>query len=253
MRYTIVDYFGYDLPPQARMKAIKQAGFDGVILLWADYFDADYRAFPDYAAHEGLYVENAHAPYRQANAIWEDTVAGEAYTEHILGCIRECRSCGIPTLVLHPANGAPSLPEHTVGIDRFKRIIEAAERHSVNIAAENQGSPEHLALVFREIQSDRLLFCFDSGHEHCYSPRIDFLQLYGDKLAALHLHDNDGKEDAHALPFTGSVDWCYIADHLTRLRYSGAVALETLNRGFEHIQDPVEFLRLALERAKRIL
>ena len=41
MRYTIVDYFGYDLPPQARMKAIKQAGFDGVILLWADYFDAD--------------------------------------------------------------------------------------------------------------------------------------------------------------------------------------------------------------------
>lgn len=65
------------------------------------------------------------------------TVAGEAYTEHILGCIRECRSCGIPTLVLHPANGAPSLPEHTVGIDRFKRIIEAAERHSVNIAAEN--------------------------------------------------------------------------------------------------------------------
>lgn len=76
MRYTIVDYFGYDLPPQARMKAIKQAGFDGVILLWADYFDADYRAFPDYAAHEGLYVENAHAPYRQANAIWEDNCGG---------------------------------------------------------------------------------------------------------------------------------------------------------------------------------
>ena len=33
MKYTIVDYFGYDLSPRERMKAIKQAGFDGVILL----------------------------------------------------------------------------------------------------------------------------------------------------------------------------------------------------------------------------
>ena len=43
MRSTICDYFGYDRSPRGRMKAIKQAGFDGVILLWADYFDKDYK------------------------------------------------------------------------------------------------------------------------------------------------------------------------------------------------------------------
>lgn len=32
--YTIVDYFGFNLSPQERMKAIKSAGFDGVILLF---------------------------------------------------------------------------------------------------------------------------------------------------------------------------------------------------------------------------
>lgn len=67
MKYTIVDYF---VSPQKRMKSVKQAGFDGVILLWADYFDEDYKDFPKYTENEGLYVENAHAPYMQANAIW---------------------------------------------------------------------------------------------------------------------------------------------------------------------------------------
>ena len=33
-KYTIVDYFGYNLSPQDRMRVIRQAGFDGVILLW---------------------------------------------------------------------------------------------------------------------------------------------------------------------------------------------------------------------------
>ncbi len=79
MKYTIVDYFGYNLSSQGRMKSIKQAGFDGVILLWADYFDEDYKDFPKYAEKEGLYVENAHAPYVQANSIWEDTIAGIDY------------------------------------------------------------------------------------------------------------------------------------------------------------------------------
>ena len=73
--YTIVDYFGYDLSPQDRMKSIRTAGFDGVILLWADYFDPDYKDFPRYAAKEGLFVENTHAPYKGAEKIWNDSAA----------------------------------------------------------------------------------------------------------------------------------------------------------------------------------
>lgn len=121
MKYTIVDYFGYDLSPQERMKAIKQAGFDGVILLWADYFDADYRDFPQYAQNAGLYVENAHAPYMQANTIWEDTITGQEYTNHIIRCIEDCSVYYIPTLVMHPINGITPLPGNNIGINRFKK------------------------------------------------------------------------------------------------------------------------------------
>lgn len=251
-KYTIVDYFGYDLSPQERMRTIKEAGFDGVILLWADYFDKDYKDFPDYARKEGLFVENTHAPYMKANSIWKDSIDGEDYTSNIICCIEDCHKYDIPTLVVHPINGPKPLLTDNIGIERFKRIVEAAEKHYITVAIENQGNPEYIDYVFLNIQSERLRFCFDSGHEKYYSPEVDLLELYGEKLVALHLHDNNGDEDAHALPFTGKVDWNGIAAHLKRINYDGAIALETLNKGFEHIEDPVEFLRIALERAKKI-
>ena len=253
-KYTIVDYFGYNLSPQERMKAIKAAGFDGVILLWADYFDADYRDFPKYADKEGLFVENMHAPYLKANSIWDEATLGQEYTDHIIACVKDCADYHIPTLVMHPINGVTPVPQNiNVGIERFRRIIDCAEKYNVNVAIENQGNPEYVDLVFRNIQSDRLKFCFDSGHEKYYSPQLDLLKLYGDKLVALHLHDNDGTEDSHALPFTGEVDWMRIANRLKESNYEGAIALETLNRGFEYINDPVAFLRIALDRAKQVL
>ena len=258
--YTIVDYFGYDLSPEDRMKAIRAAGFDGVILLWADYFDPDYKDFPRYAAKEGLFVENTHGPYKGAETIWQDSAAGEEYTEQILACIRDCSTYGIPAMVMHAVNGMVSLPEDvSLGLERFRRIDDLAERCGVNVAVENQGNPQYLELVFDVDNrfSERLGFCFDSGHENFYSPGRHLLSSYGEKLMALHLHDNNGREDAHALPFTeapegGGVDWTEIRRKLQALQYSGAVALETLNKGYEHITDPVEFLRLALERAKKI-
>lgn len=251
--YTIVDYFGYNLTPQERMKTIKSAGFDGVILLWADYFDSDYKEFPQYAEKAGLYVENTHAPYMQANSIWEDTIDGEEYTSHIISCIEECSIYEIPTLVIHPINGITPLPTSNFGIERFKRIVDNAEKFNINLAIENQGNPEYIDYVFKEIESGKLYFCFDSGHQNYYSPNFDLLNLYGEKLKALHLHDNNGKEDTHALPFTGNIDWNKISTKLKLINYQGDIALEALNKGFENIEDPVEFLTIALDKAKKIL
>lgn len=252
-KYTIVDYFGYDLAPQERMNAIKKAGFDGVILLWADYFDKDYKDFPKYADKAGLFVENTHAPYMKSNTIWRDTPEGQDYTNHIIACIKDCKAYRIPTLVMHPINGNDPLPTYDVGIERFKKIVDNAEKYDINVAIENQGNADYIGYVFDRIKSHRLRFCFDSGHEKFYSPQLDLLDLYGDKLSALHLHDNSGNEDAHALPYTGIIEWNKIANKLKEIDYKGAIALETLNKGFEHIENPVEFLEIALERAKKVL
>jgi L-ribulose-5-phosphate 3-epimerase len=158
---------------------------------------------------------------------------------------------------MHPENKKGTetveLPaDYTVGIERMKRIIETAERLNVNIAVENMSRPEYLDCIFRNIQSERLGFCFDSGHCNVFTPEIDFLSLYGDKLIALHLHDNNGTEDWHSLPFSGSINWGDIANKLKAISYNGAIALEVENKKFEHIEEPHEFLRLAVDSSERM-
>ena len=90
MNLSIVDWFGYNLPPRDRMRAIKEAGFSGVMLLWADYFDKDYKLFPDYARNAGLIIDNAHAPYLNANHLWEDTIDGQEAYQEIITCLEDC-------------------------------------------------------------------------------------------------------------------------------------------------------------------
>ncbi len=251
--YSIVDYFGYNLSPQERMNIIKEAGFSGVILLWTNQFDSDYRDFPKYAEKAGLYVENTHAPYLQANSLWIDSLNGQEYADVLIGCIKDCAVYSIPTLVMHPTNGKTPLPTSDIGIERLKRIVGEAEKLNINLAIENIETPKYLEYIFSKIQSEKLGFCFDSGHHNFYSPELNLLDLYGDKLMALHLHDNNGKEDMHALPYSGSIDWKKISSKLIALDYRGAIALETLNKGFEKIKSPLEFLKVAIDRARQIL
>ena len=258
MNLSIVDWFGYNLPPRDRMRAIKEAGFSGVMLLWADYFDKDYKLFPEYARNAGLIIDNAHAPYLNANHLWEDTIDGQEAYQEIITCLEDCAAYTVSTIVMHPENkkgtATVSLPcDFSIGIERMKRIVDIAEKLNVNVAIENMSHPEYLERIFRDIQSERLGFCFDSGHCNVFTPNVDFLALYGDKLMALHLHDNDGSGDWHALPFTGNIIWSDIASKLKKLSYEGAIALEVGNTKFEHIEKPEEFLKLAVESAERIV
>lgn len=257
MNLSIVDWFGYNLSPLDRMRLIKEAGFNGVLLLWADYFDKDYKQFPEYARKAGLYVENAHAPYMNANALWEDTVNGQDAYKELVSCVEDCTTHNIPTLVMHPENknGTETVEfpsDFTIGIERMKRIIDTAERLNVNIAVENMSHPEYLDYFFRNIHSERLGFCFDSGHCNVFAPEHDLLTQYGDKLMALHLHDNDGVDDWHSLPFSGNINWNEIAGKLSRIPYNGTIALEVGNTRFEHIEEPHEFLRLAVDSSERM-
>ena len=258
MDLTITDYFGYKLSPQERMHLIKEAGFKGIAgLLWQDDFDSDYQSFPEYAVNADLYIENMHGPWRGINDLWDGNKTGQDFTGEILKIIKACSIYEIPTLVLHPEHKnrtvCSELPvKFDVGLDRIKRITDEAERLNINVAIENMCRFEYLDCIFSNIASKRIGFCFDSGHQNIFMPDVDLLTLYKDRLMALHLHDNDGKEDWHALPLLGNINWSNIADRLKKIKYNGAIALEVGNKTLESIKEPGEFLKLAFDRATRI-
>lgn len=249
---TIYDGFGYELPIEERYCLIKQAGFDGVVLWWSEDFGrVDYRSGPPLARKAGLFIENIHTPFKGINNLWLDNLDGDALTERLLQCVIDCADFEIPAMVMHLSGGENPPVFNTLGLDRIKRIVEKAEQYSVQVALENLRKTDYLTFVLDQIDSSCLGFCYDSGHHHCRTPNDDLLSMYGSKLMALHLHDNDGTDDQHRLPLDGTINWSETMRQIAGTGYSGAVALEVSNSGYEDLSVE-EFLRVTFERAKRL-
>lgn len=250
---TIIDYFGYDVPYKERYHLIKEAGFDGVLLYWSDEFgNIDYKKNPEIAREAGLFVENIHTSFDEINDLWLDNLHGDEIIDYLMQCIDDCHEQKISTMIVHITSGFNPPTVNNLFIDRMKKLVERAEKLGVNIALENLRKAEYLEYVFGKITSNRLGFCYDSGHHNSFSKNLDLLSMYGDKLMSLHLHDNDGISDHHQLPFDGNINWNAIMNKLTDVKYGGPIALEIMRKGYEHVDEPSEFLAIAYERAKRL-
>ena len=84
------------------------------------------------------------------------------------------------------------------------------------------------SIVFLDIDGTLL----DSQHQ--------IMPLTHDRLQALHIHDNDYKNDLHSLPFTGRLNWDEITRALGEIDYTGVFTYEvnvakfigTMDEGF---------------------
>jgi sugar phosphate isomerase/epimerase len=247
---TMFDWVYYDLPVRERFRLMRQAGFNGVTLWWGDAFGGS----APLARAEGLHIENIHGPYWNNSDFWLDIANGDDITEYHMQCIQNCADFSIPVMVVHLTSGDVLPPCGKTGLDRVLRITEKAEQCGINVALENLSGTEHLAYVLSRIDSPRIGFCFDSGHQNCHTPDEDVLLHYGCRLMALHLHDNagtGGEGDTHLLPFDGTTDWNAVMRKITGTGFSGALGLEASNTGYEDFTAEA-FYTLAYERAAKL-
>ena len=82
------------------------------------------------------------------------------------------------------------------------------------------------------------------------------MPLFGDRLSALHIHDNDGKynSDLHLIPYDGTIDFDIVAKEIAQSGYDGSIMLE-LSRGNSHLYDslsPEEYYGHASKAANRL-
>lgn len=256
-KFAIFDFFGYELPMETNFKLIKQAGFDGVMAWWGFAGrQSEYEKVKklDVARKEGLEVINMHAEFEGVNNIWLDNLAGEEFFSLMLSSIADCNKYNIPIVVMHTSSGSNSPEISEIGINRIKKIVETAERFDVEVALENLRTVKYLEYIFNIIKSNKLKFCYDSGHENCRTPEVNCLEKFGDKLVALHLHDNNGKfsaaknPDEHILPFTGTIQWEKVMQNLKRTGYRGQLAFEVYGKE----EPPKVFLQKAYTVAKKL-
>jgi len=87
-------------------------------------------------------------------------------------------------------------------------------------------SPAEPIGVIGELDPCAFGFVLDTGHSNLNGTTDACLELCRGLLCDLHLNDNDGKEDAHALPGTGSCTWDGFMGKLESTEYVGPLMLE---------------------------
>ena len=119
---------------------------------------------------------------------------------------------------------------------------------------ENQRKLFNLACVLERYKNnDTVGFCYDSGHEKCFTKNVRFLDFWAEKVVCTHLHDNCGEYDCddHKLPFEGVVDFAYVMDRLNKAGYNGSLMLEVPHTIYPNLTKQ-EFFKKAYDCAKKL-
>jgi sugar phosphate isomerase/epimerase len=241
---------------------IKAAGFD--CFDTGEYTMAGVAPLVERGKEIGLECESIHAPFMQGNEIWTHGTKHIQVMDEYKECIDTAANLGIPYVVIHLLTGLGAPQFSDVGFERMDAIVDYAVKRGVTIAFENLIRVGLVAIAadrYEKIPNVR--FCYDFGHEHCYSgyaysPDLQWLDIFTDRVVTTHVHDNDGffdvldrETDLHLLPFDGNIDYQKVIDKMDHYGYKGSLVLETwANRRPELSGE--EFLALCYERLSRL-
>lgn len=161
----------------------------------------------------------------------------------------------IPYLVIHPLNLRRKYgkdAEIEKNLEYFRALAPTAKEAGVVICLENLFTWENgrtftgactdeneVLFYMKELNlefPERFGFCLDTGHANLMRKNLrEYINLIGDNIKILHIHENDGVRDLHAMPFTyvsnwGSPslsDWRGVIDGLADIGYDGTLNFET--------------------------
>jgi sugar phosphate isomerase/epimerase len=191
-------------------------------------------------------------------------------------CIRACGQLGVPWMVLHPdVFPGPFDKAHRNAIRDgniafFRSLLPECEKAGVGIAIENifdkagRHGERNCSRFYADIPDEQcdlidvlnhplIGACWDTGHARLMgldSPTC--IQILGHRLKALHIQENDGKDDDHMLPFVNGnhgVNWNGFAAALASAGYQGSFTYEVHN-AFNAV--PEAFYDIALRYAADI-
>jgi sugar phosphate isomerase/epimerase len=131
-----------------------------------------------------------------------------------------------------------------------------ARQRGVEILLENipnaLSTAERLVSFF-EVTHLNLGVCFDVGHAHLdEGVEPAFRKLEG-RIRSTHVHDNDGKDDAHLFPLSapqGTVDWKKTVDLLRSCGEDVPVLLEV--REVPEMKNPLETVQQVFDRLENL-
>ena len=183
----------------------------------------------------------------------------------------ECTAeAGGKICVVHPDNNKS--PEENAEI--YAEILPFAKSCGVKIATENmwnwngeKDEPCFAACATSEsfnahldaVNDPFFVACLDIGHAEMRgsgSGAANMIYALGDRLQALHIHDNDRWHDSHQIPFSMNIDFKSIVKALKSIGYRGYFTLEAdsyLNKfNADNVSEGIKDMSLAADKLARM-
>ena len=208
----------------------------------------------------GLSCYQTHAPF----TIFKDTPLNDSNPTYkgVIRSLEYSAILGAKCCVVHAIN-----PEFGMDVVKFNQpfyadLAAVAKKTGVKIAIENLfridpttncyigrlSDPDELCRLISELPEDCFTVCLDTGHAAmCGIEPDEFLnKIPKGMVTALHVHDNNRKNDLHLLPYLCNIDWAKFLAALKEYGFKDVFNLEIVHF-FDRM--PVELWPAALKLA----
>ena len=238
--------FYRELPPEDAVLRLQKAGFryselssghTGRLARRGDPTQTglQFRSFLD---GEGFSIPQGHLGFKPGLADPDSTDLQKRELELYM-------AAGIQNAVLHFNGGNDLSPEarHTRRLEQLRKLQEFVKGTDIYLCLENLGSVpqthtvQQLLEIIREAGGSNLGICLDTGHLHLVNGREEATQTQrefilgaGKHLRALHITENNGKNDVHQMPYSAryGIDWPQVVASLREIGYDGIFNMEAI-------------------------
>ena len=186
------------------------------------------RKFKEFMAAHGIIATQGHLAFPSLIVCESET-----FIDYIVRQAELYEAIGIKCSVLHCdyMRGVEVTDEEKFekNVAALKEVARRTAHIDMYICLENLGGGAPVGIdsileLIRRVGSPKFAICLDTGHLNRTktSSQKEFLVKGGSLIKALHVHDNDGGEDQHILPFSrGNIDWQDFMDGLREINYKG--------------------------------
>ena len=132
---------------------------------------------------------------------------GKKVIDKLLPELDACLILGAPYVVIHPSRKLNGLGNFAEGLENYGKIITAVNEH---------------------IKGTNLQVCVENipiynKYKYC---RVQGACTRASDLDIMHLNDNYGIDDDHIMPYTGGINWSWLALALKEIGYKGDYCAE---------------------------
>lgn len=243
------------------IEMIKEAGFDSIdlslfcmseddnVLNSDDYLDY-VKKIKSFAKEKNIDFSQAHAPFSFSLKNGEEAFLNTV-KERVSRAIEIAGILEIPLIVVHPLQYRPYYKKKNHKFFKefnkkyYADYLPLCEKYGVKIACENiwktkgKGKRKHIVDgacadpdefidLIDSVGSEYFTGCLDLGHCGLTGREAaDCIRtIGGERISALHVHDNDYISDLHTAPGYGKMDWESIAQALADINYGGELTFE---------------------------